>query len=287
MTVSAIDCTDVSVRYPNGFVAVSEVNLQLAPGEIVALLGASGSGKSTLLRGIAGLEEISHGTIAINGKIMGGPGHPRVPVHTRNVGMVFQNGLLFPHRSVAGNIGYGLKLSGFSKTDRENRVTEMLKLIEMEDYADRSVTSLSGGQAQRVALARSLAPEPSVLLLDEPLSALDRGLRERLATEIRDILQATHTPALHVTHDFAEAFAVADRVIVMDAGKIVADGTPNELLSTEQHPAVDSVLGADQRVIGTVTEVDDAGAVVIIDSAKVHIKGSRAAVGENVYLRLS
>lgn len=205
---AALALEDVTVSYPDGTAPVSGVELTLAPGEIVALLGASGSGKSTLLRGIAGLEHVSAGRILLDGEDV-----TAVPAHRRGVGMVFQDGQLFPHRSVARNVAYGLESAKVPRAERAARVAEMLQLVDLAAFGDRPVQTLSGGQAQRVALARSLAPSPRVMLLDEPLSALDRDLRERLAAQIRQILKATGTTAVHVTHDREEASTLADRVV--------------------------------------------------------------------------
>lgn len=205
---AALALEDVTVSYPDGTAPVSGVELTLAPGEIVALLGASGSGKSTLLRGIAGLEHVSAGRILLDGEDV-----TAVPAHRRGVGMVFQDGQLFPHRSVARNVAYGLESAKVPRAERAARVGEMLELVDLAAFGDRPVQTLSGGQAQRVALARSLAPSPRVMLLDEPLSALDRDLRERLAAQIRQILKATGTTAVHVTHDREEASTLADRVV--------------------------------------------------------------------------
>ena len=205
---AALVLEEVTVSYPDGTAPVSGVDLALAPGEVVALLGASGSGKSTLLRGIAGLERVSVGRVLLDGTDV-----TAVPTHRRGVGMVFQDGQLFPHRSVARNVAYGLESAKVPRAERAARVAEMLRLVDLEEFGDRPVQTLSGGQAQRVALARSLAPSPRVLLLDEPLSALDRDLREHLAAQIRRILKATGTTAVHVTHDHEEAAALADRVV--------------------------------------------------------------------------
>ncbi|WP_216404561.1 ABC transporter ATP-binding protein [Arcanobacterium phocae] len=213
--MSSIDVSHVSLTYPNGFQALNDVSLQVAHGEIVGLLGSSGSGKSTLLRAIAGLESIDGGRIVVGEHDMNG-----VPPHRRNVGMVFQDGQLFPHRNVARNIGYGLEMAGVKRNEREARVAEMLDVVGLAGFEKRDVGTLSGGQAQRVALARSLAPRPHVLLLDEPLSALDKELRERLAVDVRDILKSAQMTAVFVTHDPDEAATVADRVLRMTDGRI-------------------------------------------------------------------
>lgn len=211
-SVPALELIDVAVAYDAAPV-VQHANLAIDDGEIVAIVGASGSGKSTLLRAIAGLEPLHAGRILMHGRDM-----TRVPTHRRNCGMVFQDGQLFAHRSVARNIAYGLEVQRLAREERAARVAELLQLVGLEGYGERSVTQLSGGQAQRVALARSLAPNPQVMLLDEPFSALDRDLRERLAVEVREILRANKTAALHVTHDLTEAATIADRIVEVHSG---------------------------------------------------------------------
>ncbi|QWW19508.1 ABC transporter ATP-binding protein [Schaalia sp. 19OD2882] len=219
--VLGLSVRDLVVRYGHTR-AVDHVDLDIEPGEVLALLGPSGSGKSSLLRAVAGLEPVAQGTIAWEGRDVGA-----VPVHRRGFGLMFQDGQLFAHRDVAGNVAYGLR--HLSPAERTRRVADTLDLVGMGEYARRAVTSLSGGQAQRVALARSLAPQPALLLLDEPLSALDRSLRERLSGEIRAILRTTGSTCIYVTHDQDEAFAVADRVGVMVDGRLVALARPGDL----------------------------------------------------------
>ncbi|XCB30860.1 ABC transporter ATP-binding protein [Arcanobacterium hippocoleae] len=200
----------VCVTYPNGFTAVKDADLQVFGGEIAALLGASGSGKSTLLRAVAGLERVSAGRILIDGCDMA-----RIPTHLRNVGMVFQDGQLFPHRNVFQNVAYGLEMAGLKRAEIKRQVTGLLQLVGMGEYAARSVTTLSGGQAQRIALARTLAAKPKIILFDEPLSALDKDFRAGLGKQLRKILKDTGTTALFVTHDREEAKLVADRIVMM------------------------------------------------------------------------
>ncbi|WP_298182927.1 ABC transporter ATP-binding protein [Saccharomonospora sp.] len=205
---------DLTVRYGD-FVAVRDVHLEIADGEVLALLGPSGSGKSTLLRAIAGLESAVTGRVCWDGDDLSG-----VPVHRRNFGLVFQDGQLFPHRDVAGNIAFGLRMRGVERDAREERVRTLLDLVGLSGYEHRKITALSGGEAQRVALARALAPQPRLLLLDEPLSGLDAELREQLAIEVTELLRRTKTTTLLVTHDQEEAFTLADRIAVLDDGVI-------------------------------------------------------------------
>ncbi len=217
--MTALWMRDVVVTYPDGYEAIHGVDLEVAAGEIVALLGPSGSGKSSLLRAVAGLEAVTSGEVYIWGRNAAG-----VPVHKRGCGMVFQDGQLFPHRSVAGNIAYGLERTGRTKQQIAAEVSRWLDLVGLEGFGDRAITTLSGGQAQRVALARSLARDTGLLLLDEPLSALDRDLREELAVELRAIMTQANTAGLYVTHDHDEAFTVADRIAVVADGRIKAIG---------------------------------------------------------------
>ncbi len=195
--------------------AVSDVSLDVAEGEIVALTGPSGCGKSTVLRAISGLEPVSGGAIYWAGENLA-----PVPPHRRGFGLMFQDGQLFAHMSVAKNVAYGLSVKGMSKAERQSRVDELLRLVGLPSYGSRAVTELSGGERQRIALARSLAPRPRLLLLDEPLSALDRSLRERLAVDLARMLKETGTTAILVTHDQFEAQTVADRVVAMRAGTL-------------------------------------------------------------------
>lgn len=229
---TALEVTDLSVVYPATrrsapVTAVDAVSLTVADGEVLALLGPSGCGKSSLLRAVAGLEPVAGGAIRWAGRDV-----VTVAVHKRGFGMVFQDGQLFPFRDVAGNVAYGLV--DLPRAEREARVDEVLELVGLPGYGHRAVATLSGGQAQRVALARSLAPRPRLLLLDEPLSALDRALRESLSLDLARILRTEGMTALYVTHDHAEAETVADRVGVMVAGRLRALGTMAELRA---HPA--------------------------------------------------
>lgn len=233
----------VVVEYPGTrpgtrTVAVAGVSLTVAPGEVLALLGPSGCGKSSLLRAVAGLEPVAAGRITWDGTDIGG-----VPVHERGFGLMFQDGQLFAHLDVARNVGYGLRMQGVPRAARQARVEELLEVVGLPGSGRRSVATMSGGERQRVALARALAPQPQLLLLDEPLSALDRGLRERLALDLRAALVATGTTALFVTHDHDEAFTVADRVAVMARGALLQVAPPRELWSSPATREVAEFLG--------------------------------------------
>ena len=236
--------------------AVDGVDLEVAAGEVVALLGASGSGKSSLLRAVAGLEDVAAGEVAWDGRSM-----VCVPVHKRGFGLMFQDGQLFEHRDVGSNIAYGL--TGLPRVQRSERVREMLELVGLPGFERRRVTTLSGGQAQRVALARALAPAPRLLLLDEPLSALDRALREQLATDVRTILRRGGTTALYVTHDQDEAMTVADRVGVMEAGRLLRLDTPQRLWADPASSKVARFLGFD--VVGDLALAP--GALRVVEAA--------------------
>ncbi len=205
-------------------VAVENFNLKVQQGEFVSFLGPSGCGKTTTLRMIAGFEVPTAGKITINGSDI-----TSLPPNKRNVGMVFQSYALFPNMTVAQNVGYGLKIAGKPKAEMEARVTEMLALIQMEKFAARYPYQLSGGQQQRVALARALAFQPQVLLLDEPLSALDAKIRVELRQEIRRIQQKLGITTIYVTHDQEEALSLSDRIVVMSQGKMEQVGTPSEI----------------------------------------------------------
>jgi thiamine transport system ATP-binding protein len=217
----------------------------VADGSVVALLGPSGCGKSTLLRAVAGLEPPAAGRVCWDGADLAG-----VPVHRREFGLVFQDGQLFPHRDVAGNVAFGLGMRGVPRASARERVAELLDLVGLAGYEARRSTELSGGEQQRVALARALAPRPRLLLLDEPLSALDRALREQLALDLARVL--TGTTALVVTHDHDEAFTLADHVAVMRAGRIVQTGPPTKVWREPADEETARFLGCGAFVPATV-----------------------------------
>lgn len=204
--------------------AVNSVSFKLSEGEIVALLGPSGSGKSTVLMIISGLEKPDSGDILWEGKSI-----LRRPPHLRGFGLMFQDFALFPHMNVFDNISFGLRMGGLVRDRVNQRVKDILDLVGLQGFGDRDVHTLSGGEQQRVALARALAPAPRLLMLDEPLGSVDRTLRERLMVEVRHILQQMGQTALYVTHDQEEAFAIADRVVVMQEGKVEQVGRPQDI----------------------------------------------------------
>jgi thiamine transport system ATP-binding protein len=233
--VNGLAAEGITVRF-GATTAVDGVSLEVVSGEVLAVLGASGSGKSSLLRAIAGLEPLAAGRVSWDGDDLAG-----VPVHRRGFVVMFQDGQLFPHLSVGDNVGYALHRQPSAR--RRTRVAELLDLVGLDGYAERPITALSGGEAQRVALARSLAAEPRLLMLDEPLSSLDAGLRERLTGVLARALDATGTPALYVTHDQDEAFAIADRVAVLSAGRLLQVDTPARLWAQPASREVASFLG--------------------------------------------
>ncbi|MEU6404381.1 ABC transporter ATP-binding protein [Streptomyces sp. NPDC046985] len=241
---------DATVRF-GGRAALDAVGLGVAEQETVCVLGPSGSGKSTLLRAVAGLQPLDAGRVLLDGR-----DQARVPVHRREVGLMFQDHQLFPQRDVAGNVGFGLRMHGVPRSEREAKVRELLELVGLPGAGGRAVAALSGGEQQRVALARALAPRPRLLMLDEPLGQLDRSLRERLVVELRELFGALGTTVLAVTHDQGEAFALADRVVVMRDGRIAQSGTPLEVWQRPADAFVARFLGfenvAEARVEGDV-----------------------------------
>ena len=237
MSDASLDVIDATVAF--GEVrAVAGVSFEVDAGSTLAVLGPSGSGKSTLLRAIAGLEPLAAGTVLIGG-VDQGP----LPVDERQLGMMFQDHALFPHLDVADNITFGLKMRGIRGAAARRRVDEVLDLVGLAGFGMRDVHTLSGGEAQRVALARSLAPSPKVLLLDEPLGSLDRVLREDLIVELRDLFDELGITVVHVTHDQQEAFALADDVLIMREGRVMQHGPPTELWHRPDDVFVAEFLG--------------------------------------------
>jgi putative spermidine/putrescine transport system ATP-binding protein len=260
---------------------VKDFNLNIEQGEFVSFLGPSGCGKTTVLRMVAGFEEPSAGSIGVGGKDV-----TRLKTSQRDMGMVFQAYALFPNMTVAQNIGFGLKVRGASSSDISARVAEMLKLIQLDQLADRYPYQLSGGQQQRVALARALAPQPKVLLLDEPLSALDAKVRVSLRDEIRVIQKRLGITTIFVTHDQEEALSISDRVIVMYQGKAEQVGTPFEIYNRPATKFVANFVGTLNVLEGTVT--DPASGTVQLGANSVMLKGklNGSKAGDMVSLAL-
>ena len=252
---------NVSVGYA-GVPAVVDATVEVPDGGVLAVLGPSGCGKSTLLRAVAGLEPVTAGRICWDGRDLAG-----VPTHKRGFALMFQDGQLFTHLSVARNVGYALRIRRARHVDE--RVEELLALVGLEGYGGRLPGTLSGGERQRVALARSLAVEPRLLMLDEPLSALDTGMRERLAADLRAILTKAGTTAVLVTHDQEEAFAVADRIAVMREGRIVQQGKVGDVWAAPADPDTALFLGYARVLTGSAADhlVPGAASVAVRRSA--------------------
>ena len=232
-----LELIDIHKTY-QGKPLLTGVSFTVETGETLCLLGASGSGKSTLLRIIAGLEKPESGQVMWKGKSLAS-----VPAHQRNFGLVFQDYALFPHLTVAENVAFGLKMRNLPGEEIKLRVTASLEQVNLGSFASRSVTELSGGEQQRVALARALATRPRLLMFDEPLGALDRALRDHLLEELRGILHESDIPAIYVTHDQEEAFAIADRIALLHDGKIVQIGAPAEVFASPASGWVANFLG--------------------------------------------
>ena len=262
---AAVSLSGISVVYATdgggSVAAVTSADLDIEAGSIVALLGPSGCGKTSLLRAIAGLEDPTAGSVSIGGTTVSSQGAGKrqwVNPEKRNVGMVFQDGALFPHLSVTQNIVFGLRAmrKELSRTEVLARVDELLELVNLQGFGDRLPNTLSGGQQQRVALARSLAPQPKVLLLDEPFSALDTSLRVQVRAEVARIVRDVGVTTVFVTHDQDEAFVLGDKVAVMQAGKIEQFGTPDELYRSPATPWVAGFVGEANFVLGVISDDD-------------------------------
>ena len=246
-----LEVQQATVRF-GGLAALDGLTMSVADGEVVAVLGPSASGKTTLLRAVAGLQALDEGHILWDGSDLAA-----VPPHRRGFGLVFQDFALFPHLDVGRNVEFGLRMQGMDPADRRRKAAEALARVELDGMERRPVATLSGGQAQRVALARALAPEPRLLLLDEPLGSLDRTLRERLTGELQRLLAGLGVTALYVTHDQQEAFGLADRVVVVDAGRALQIGTPEELWHSPAGERVADFLGL-HNLLPAVVEGDRA-----------------------------
>jgi spermidine/putrescine ABC transporter ATP-binding subunit len=266
-----ISFRDITKRW-GSTLAVDNVSLDIEPGEFFALLGPSGCGKTTLLRMLAGLEVPSEGHVYIDGRDMS-----EIPPNKRAVNMVFQSYAVFPHMSVADNVAYGLKIDGVPQAERDKRVREALDLVQLGHLAERMPDQLSGGQRQRVALARALVKKPKVLLLDEPLSALDAKLREAMRFELSQLQQKVGITFIMVTHDQDEALAIASRIAVMNKGSIAQLGTPSELYEFPASRFVADFIGSVNMFEGTLIDDQPTEAVVAcpeLDPHRVHLPHS-------------
>jgi putative spermidine/putrescine transport system ATP-binding protein len=273
---------DHITKHYGSTVAVEELDLHVADGEFVTLLGPSGCGKTTTLRMIAGLVEPSGGRVFFDDQDV-----TWLAPRKRNIGFVFQTPALFPHLSVADNIAFGLSVKGVGKPAIASRVDEMLSMVGLGGYGARLPAQLSGGQQQRVALARVLATDPRVLLFDEPLSALDKNLRDTLKYSILDLQRRTGKTAIYVTHDQSEAFAISDRIVVMNSGRIEQIGTQTDIYLRPETPYVAEFIGANNGLRGTITGRDGDGEAArwLIDAGGRTLRGADRpglAVGQSV-----
>lgn len=262
---SYLQISGISKRFGDA-VVLDRLDATVARGEFVSLLGPSGCGKTTLLRILAGLLAPDLGVVSVNGHEL-----TRVPAHRRNIGVVFQNYALFPHLDVTGNLAFGLEAQGVSKAQIAPRVADALSLVRMEGFADRRISDLSGGQQQRIAVARALIVRPSVLLLDEPFSALDRNLRETMQIELRDLLRRQNITSIFVTHDQEEALVMSDRIAVMNAGRIEHFGSPSEIYRRPRSLFTMEFVGQSMRLVGVVRGRE--GDVVTVETSLGLVRG--------------
>lgn len=278
---AAVELIDLVKRYHHDEPAVDHINLSVHPGEFVTMLGPSGSGKSTTLMAIAGFVEATSGDIRIDGRSL-----RRVPPHKRGIGVVFQNYALFPHLTVAANVAFPLKSRGWNKDRISSAVEDALRLVRLEGLGDRHPAQLSGGQQQRVALARATVYRPRLLLMDEPLGALDRQLRQTMQFEITKIRQALGATIISVTHDQEEALTMSDRVVVMKDGKIVQEATPREIYERPTAAFVASFVGETNLIKGVVKSVGEDTSHVVVASGDILSVKSVPAVGAEVSLSI-
>ena len=252
------------------------INLTVASGETLCLLGRSGSGKSTLLRIIAGLESADSGDVRWNGESV-----CDVPTWQRQFGLMFQDYALFPHMNVSENVAFGLRMAELKKSEVAPKVKQALDLVNMSDFSGRRVTDLSGGEQQRIALARALAPHPRLLMLDEPLAALDRALRMELQEELRGLLKITGIPAIYVTHDQEEAFVLGDRVAILAEGLVEQSGSPEEVYKSPKDRSVAEFLGMTNFIDGKVVAVEPLQVETVVGKFTLSMcKHDRIKLGE-------
>ena len=264
-SIPAVLATNVDMQFGD-FKAVDAASFSLEQGQFLTILGPSGSGKTTLLRMIAGFLNPTNGEISINGQAVNA-----VAANKRSIGMVFQKLALFPHMTAAENVAFPLKMRRFDATKISNRVSEFMELVRLDGLEKRRINELSGGQQQRVAIARALVFEPDLLLLDEPLAALDRKLREEMQLEFRRIQKELGVTTINVTHDQREALVVSDQIIVMDGGKIQQDATPTQMYRTPGNPFVANFIGVTNVISGELTSLS--GENVEIKTSDVDLSG--------------
>jgi putative spermidine/putrescine transport system ATP-binding protein len=265
-------------RYFGDVRAVDQVDLQIGDGEFFSMLGPSGSGKTTCLRMIAGFDRPTSGEILLYGQDVSG-----LPPYERNVNTVFQDYALFPHMSVQDNIAYGLKIKGVAKSERYRRVEEMLELVRLPRFGDRKPAQLSGGQRQRVALARALINHPKVLLLDEPLGALDLKLRQQMQVELKSIQKRVGITFIFVTHDQEEALTMSDRMAVFNEGKIEQVGTPSEIYERPGSPFVAGFVGTSNLLSGEIARrISGSEQMLSIRPEKIHLGPPNGSVAEDM-----
>jgi spermidine/putrescine ABC transporter ATP-binding subunit len=281
MTATTLELDRLSKTFAGGVVAVDDVSLAVGAGEFVTLLGPSGCGKTTLLRMIAGFESPDAGRIVLNGREVTDDPPYRRPVNT-----VFQDYALFPHMSVARNVGYGLRIAGVRRAEIRERVADALRMVDLVEKMDRLPAQLSGGQRQRVALARAIIRQPKVLLLDEPLSALDVKLRDAMQVELKHLHQKLGITFVLVTHDQKEALVLSDRVVVLERGRIVQCGSPAELYDAPATPYVADFIGASNLLPAIVSAVSDGDIVATAGphSVRAPARGRRFGAGDKVLL---
>ncbi len=270
---------DNIVKYYEGNPLLNGISLTVNTKEIVCLLGPSGSGKSTLLRIIAGLEPFEQGTLTWHGSDL-----LNIPTEIRSFGLMFQDYALFPHLNVFDNVAFGLRMQHLSETEITQKVNHALVLVGMLAFVKRKVQRLSGGEQQRIALARTLAPEPRLIMLDEPLGALDRKLREQLIQEIRRILKSSGVPAIYVTHDQEEAFTLADRILVLSNGRISQNGSPEDLFRFPASSWVSNFLGLGTIITGTVLPKQPFTVRTVLGDIRCKPQGRILKAGTNVDL---
>ena len=272
---------NVQKSYDGEILVVKDFNLDVAPGEFVTMLGPSGSGKTTCLMMLAGFEPTTNGTIYLKNKPIN-----NVPPHKRGIGMVFQNYALFPHMTVAENLAFPLEVRKMGKTEREARVNRALDMVQLGDFGQRRPMQLSGGQQQRVAVARSLVFDPDLVLMDEPLGALDKNLREQMQYEIKHLHESLGLTVVYVTHDQTEALTMSNRIAVFDDGVVLQCSSPEDLYEKPENAFVANFIGENNRLMGSVESIDgdkatvktDSGDIVVASKVNVNKVGDRATL---------